>query len=66
MTVLLNRDQVLELCDDACPKCAERWPLKWDNREKVWRHERNNVGSTSITICMASHLREKYSEVLNG
>lgn len=66
MPLDLDKPQVLELLNDTCERCREAWPVKWTEREKVWRHERQNAGSTSIVICLATRLREKYAGVLNG
>ncbi len=62
----LTKDQVIELLNDTCPKCTEGWPVKWTQHDKVWRHERHNMGSTSIVICLATNLRIKYKDVLDG
>lgn len=66
--VELTRDQALELIKDTCPKCKEGaipvFKSKYDAR--VWEHRKQAMGNTSISVCLATHLRDKYEAVLNG
>lgn len=62
-----NRDQIVELLNDVCPNCKAGLAVKKSKyADKAWQHETHNKGAVSVTLCLATHLRDKYEKVLNG
>jgi hypothetical protein len=61
---MLNRDQVLQAIKDACPHCNSG--LAVERRPETGEHIHRPQGPMSVTLCLATNLREKYKDVLNG
>ena len=68
----MTKDQLEELFKDICPRCAEgRSKLVYRQPYAEWGHEQQVLtasggNAVSSTLCMATHLRNKYQDVLNG
>lgn len=66
-----TKEQLLDLIKLTCPRCAEGVKLVYRKPYNEFAHEKHSAGQTgghsfSHTICMATHLRVAYKEVLGG
>ncbi|MFA5902030.1 MAG: hypothetical protein WC829_23275 [Hyphomicrobium sp.] len=61
---MLNKVQVEEVIKAACPHCANLLPVEQRGDTGEWVHRPK--GPMSITLCLATNLRTKYKDVLNG
>lgn len=67
----LTKEQLLAIIDDACPRCKERVKVTFRVPYAEWIHEKISAGQSggnnqSYQICMATHLRNKYKDLLSG
>jgi hypothetical protein len=60
----LSKEQVEQVIRDTCPRCQEG--LAVEQRSDTGEFVHRPFGPHSIQICLATHLREKYGNVLNG
>ena len=60
----MTRDTLAQILKDACPHCARDLEVERRSETSEWVHRPQ--GPMSITLCLATHLREKYKDVLNG
>lgn len=63
----LTCEQLVEICGDTCPSCKAGAPLR--RREDTGEYVHDFViGTTgfSHSFCLASYLRNKYKDVLDG
>ena len=61
---MLSKDQLELTIKDTCPRCNNLLPVERRPETGEWVHRPQ--GPMSITLCLATHLREKYKDVLNG
>lgn len=65
--IAVTKEYLEEIIRGTCPQCASApGTLRWQNHSGEWIHETHNLGSHSFRICMATHLRLKYKDILNG
>lgn len=56
-----------EIIRGTCPHCKDMpTTLRWQEHSKEFIHETRGPSQMSFRICMATHLRVKYKDVLNG
>lgn len=62
-----TREYLEEIIKGTCPECVKNpSSLKFRSETSEWIHHAQNLGNHSFRICMATHLRLKYKDVLNG
>jgi hypothetical protein len=61
---VLDKDQVNEAIVAACPHCGKGLPVEFRSETQEFVHR--PLGPMSITLCLATNLRQKYQDVLNG
>ena len=62
-----TREFLDEIIKGTCPQCASApSTLRFRPETNEFIHETHDLGRHSFRICMATHLRLKYKEVLNG
>jgi hypothetical protein len=61
---MLNKEQAEQIVTEVCPNCASGMPVERRKDTGEWIHRPQ--GPMSIRLCLASHFREKYKDVLNG
>jgi len=54
----LTREQLQSVLADVCPHCKASLVVEYRPETQEWVH--------SITLCLATNLRNKYKDVLNG
>lgn len=59
---MLNKDQAWQAIRDACPHCNKGLAVERRPETGEWVHRPQ--GPMSITLCLATNLREKYGSVL--
>jgi hypothetical protein len=62
----MNKEQIEQIINDVCPRCAKGEALKFRQDSGEWVHVAYTVAAFSSTLCLATHLRSKYQDVLNG
>jgi len=60
----LTREQLQSVLADVCPHCKASLVVEYRPETQEWVHRPQ--GPHSITLCLATNLRNKYKDVLNG
>jgi hypothetical protein len=60
----VNKEQVEQTIKDVCPRCNDGEAVERRVDTGEWIHRPQ--GPHSVVLCLATHLRSKYQEVLNG
>ena len=59
----LTREQLQSVLADVCPHCKAGLVVEY--RQETNEHVHRPSGPTSITLCLATNLRNKYKEILS-